>query len=309
MQQLTTCPSCQSTQMNSFIQTEAQMHPSKELFNFDQCQKCSLVSLNPRVTPNDLMNYYTDYYLPYRGAKAWGKYESLVANSQTTLDKKRAQLVKQFHNVSKDSLILDVGCGKPTFLQKCIQRFGCKGIGIDFSDEGWQAKNGNFSDLDLRVAEIKDLSESINPDVITMWHYLEHDYTPLENLKTLRKRAHSATTLLIEVPNFDSESRKKFGKNWAGWHTPRHTSLFTPDSIRVLLQNAGWQPIEILSYGTLDPYILYWMSKMEQESIAWDKNMETEFVDFVKGMVAFWPKKWQQKRRSLGVMTAIARPA
>jgi len=48
---------------------------------------------------------------------------------------------------------------------------------------------------------------------------------------------------------------------------------------------------------------------MEQKSIAWDKNMETEFVGFIKEMVAFLYKKWQQKQRSLGVMTAIARPA
>jgi hypothetical protein len=40
----------------------------------------------------------------------------------------------------------------------------------------------NISKLDLQVAEIKDLKSSLQPDVITMWHYLEHDYTPLENL-------------------------------------------------------------------------------------------------------------------------------
>jgi hypothetical protein len=232
-----------------------------------------------------------------------------VAGSQSNLDKKRTQLIEQFYSISAKSLILDVGCGKPTFLQKCVEKFNCQGIGIDFSEEGWQVKNGDFSRLDLRVAEVKDLPTEISPDVITMWHYLEHDYTPLENLKTLRERSHSETTLIIEVPNFDSESRKKFGKYWAGWHTPRHTSLFTPQSMETLLQNAGWQPVKLLSYGTLDPYLLYWMSRMELKSIAWDKNMETEFVDFVKGMIAFWPKKWQQKRRSLGVMTAIARPA
>jgi len=308
MQQLTSCPACASTRQTSFIQTKAQMHPSSETFNFDQCEDCELVFLNPRVEAAQLMDYYTDYYLPYRGAKAWGKYEKLVAGSQVSTDKKRVQTVQRFHSLRKDSLVLDVGCGQPTFLQKCIETFGCKGLGIDFSDEGWQSKNGDFTQLDLRVAEVKDLPLNLRPDVITMWHYLEHDYTPLTNLKTLRKLAHQKTTLIIEVPNLDSESRKQFGKDWAGWHTPRHTSLFNPNSIRTLLDNAGWQAVDVLEYGTLDPYVLYWMSRMEQKNIAWDKNMETEFVDFVKGMVTFLPKKWQQKKRSLGVMTAIARP-
>lgn len=310
MQSLSACPICQSTQFSAFIQTKAQMHShaNKEIFNFDQCTDCQLVFLNPRVELSDLGNYYTDYYLPYRGAKAWGKYERLVANSQLKTDAKRVELIQKYHPLSADALILDVGCGQPSFLQACLSQTDCKGVGIDFSDEGWKEKNGHFKNLNLQVGEVKDLDESLRPDVITMWHYLEHDYTPLENLKELRKRAKEDTTLVIEVPNFDSESRKEFGANWAGWHTPRHTSLFSPDNISRLLKNSGWQTEEVLTYGTLDPYVLYWMSKMEQKGIAWNKNMEEEFVSFVMGMVAFLPKKWQQQRRALGVLTAIAKP-
>jgi hypothetical protein len=69
-----------------------------------------------------------------------------------------------------------------------------------------------------------------------MWHYLEHDYTPLENLTYLKSIAKPSTTLVIEIPNFDSMSRRKYGENWAGWHTPRHISLFSPNNIELLLQ-------------------------------------------------------------------------
>jgi hypothetical protein len=58
----------------------------------------------------------------------------------------------------------------------------------------------------------------------------------------------------------------------------------------------------------MDPYLLYWMSKMEQKGIRWDKNMEEEFVQFVIGMVKFLPKRWMEKTASLGVMTVIAQP-
>lgn len=310
MQKLTACPICNAKNFSAFIQTKAQMHArsEKEIFNFDQCGNCQLVFLNPRVAPSELHHYYTQYYLPYRGAKAWGKYEPLVEGSQSKLDKKRAKLVKQFHPLSKDSLLLDIGCGKPTFLQECLKKYNCQGLGIDFSEEGWQAKNGDFSNLDLRVGEVKDLPLNLRPDVITMWHYLEHDYQPLNTLKTLRQLAKRSTTLIIEVPNLASESRKKFGANWAGWHTPRHTSLFSPENIKLALKNSGWEAQTVLTYGTLDPYVLYWMSKMEQQGIEWNKNMEAEFVSFVAGMVAFMPTKWQQKRRPLGVLTAIAKP-
>ena len=284
------------------------MHSSKELFNFDQCANCQLVFLNPRVNLDNLKNYYTSYYLPYRGSEAWGKYSKLVEGSQKKLDLKRVKRVKEMCSVSPKSLILDVGCGNPSFLKACQQELNCKTLGIDFSDEGWKEQSTLFKGLDLQVAEIKDLSLNLKPDIITMWHYLEHDYTPLENLTYLKSIAKPSTTLIIEIPNFDSISRKKYNENWAGWHTPRHTSLFSPDNIKLLLDKSGWNVSQLLTYGTLNPYLLFWMSEIEQKGIQWNKNMENEFWDFVIGMLKFMPTKWNEKKLSLGIMTVIATP-
>jgi len=308
MQQLANCPICNATSIGSFIKTTAQMHSNNELFNFDQCFECKLVFLNPRVPLEQLKNYYTSHYLPYRGAKAWGMFEKLVGNSQHRLDLKRVKRVKDAHIISSESLILDVGCGKPSFLKACHQALSCQTMGIDFSDEGWKDQPADFEGLDLKVAEIKDLPSSLQPDVITMWHYLEHDYNPIENLSYLKSIAKPSTTLIIEIPNFDSASRRKYGKNWAGWHTPRHISLFSPDNIRLLLQKSGWKVSKLFTYGTMNPYLLYWMSEMEQKGIEWDKNMENKFLGFMLGMALFMPKKWKEKSSSLGIMTVIVTP-
>jgi len=308
MHPLTHCPICNSSDIGSFIETTAMMHSSKKLFNFDQCGNCKLVFLNPRVPLDKLKDYYTAHYLPYRGAKAWGKFEHLVESSQRKLDLKRVQRIKESHSLSATSLVLDIGCGQPSFLKACKQLLNCQTLGIDFSDEGWKDQMSNFEGIDLQVAEIKDLSNNLKPDVITMWHYLEHDYTPMENLCYLKSIAKPSTTLVIEIPNFDSMSRKKFGKNWAGWHTPRHISLFSPNNITLLLEKSGWKVKQLLTYGTMDPYLLYWMSKMEKKGIKWDKNMEEEFWKFLFGMALFMPKKWMERRSSLGIMTVIATP-
>ena len=110
----------------------------------------------------------------------------------------------------------------------------------------------------------------------------------------------------MKIPNFESSSRKKFGEKWAGWHTPRHTSLFSPKNIRLLLEKSGWQVKELFTYGTMDPYLLEWMSKMEIKNIEWDKNMEGEFISFILGKLRYIPKKIKEKQSSLGIMTVIA---
>ncbi|MEM6966776.1 MAG: class I SAM-dependent methyltransferase [Bacteroidota bacterium] len=308
MEQLETCLSCHSSQLTSVQQTQAMMHPSEEVFNFDQCENCGLVFLNPRVPQMELGKYYTDFYLPYRGDAAWGKYEKWVASSQKKVDQKRTKMVSTYANIHAQSTILDVGCGKPTFLQLLYEKYGCVCIGTDFSDEGWKNNSDKFSNLELLIGDLHDLTIPARPDVVTMWHYLEHDYDPAKTLQKIKTIARPNTKLVIEVPNFDSTSRKKYGAHWSGFHTPRHTVLFTPATIKILLEKNGWEVEQSFTYGSLDPYILYWMSEQEKKNLDWSKSMESEFVGFVKGMIQFFPKAWLQRKKSLGFMTVVARP-
>ncbi len=301
------CPACSQKAFIDLIDTKVQMHPSEARFRFQQCTGCQLVFLNPRVPVHQLKAYYTDYYLPYRGPHAWGKFASFVEGSQKKLDLKRAKVINAVHPLNEKTTVLDIGCGKPTFLKACLQKYKTKSIGLDFTNTGWKDTPDIYKGIDLFVGEVKDLSADHRPSVITMWHYLEHDYAPLETLSTLRQLATPGTTLVIEVPNYDSESRRKFGAHWAGYHTPRHTFLFSPDNIRPLLQRAGWKVQEVRSQGTLDPYLLYWMSKMEKEGIDWSTSMQDRFYKFVWNKLRFEWQHLNKKNRSLGIMLAIAK--
>lgn len=303
------CGVCESENCADFIETFAQMHNNKsEKFNFDQCAECGYVFLNPSVSPEDLPKYYTEYYLPYRGASAWGKHTAQVAESDAKLNEKRAELLSEYGKIDEKSKILDIGCGKPEFLLKCVEKFNCRAYGLDFTDKGWRESREKFAKIDLTVGEIGDLPADLKFNFITMWHYLEHDYAPADTLRELREKTHQNTVLIIEVPDFESESRRKFGKYWAGFHTPRHISVFSEKNLRILLEKSGWEVIKFQKFGTLDAYVLYWMSKMEQRGIDWRKNMEDEFWQFVAGMIMFQPKRIFSKGESLGIMTAIARP-
>lgn len=309
MIRLSSCPVCQSVKTHSYSKLKAQMHSSKEVFNFDECENCKLVYLNPRLPNEELKKYYSEYYLPYRGAKAWGKYAGIVNKSLDAQDRKRVRLAEKWGNLNPNSLILDIGCGKPSFLNECKNKVGCNTLGIDFNDEGWTNRNNEeYPDIKLEVAEIKDLTEDTKPDLITMWHYLEHDYAPLQNLKHLKTIAKPTTKIIIEVPDLTSLTQEMYGDNWAGWHTPRHLSLFSPKNIELLLNNSGWNVLKIENYGTMDAYFLDWLSRMEIKGIDWKKNMEDEFPSFLLEMIKFLPKKLKKKSKSLGLMTIVAEP-
>jgi len=299
------CLVCDSDSSEEIEKCATMMGNDHEQWSFRKCSVCDMVYLSPRVKMENLDKYYTNAYLPYRGASAWGKYADLVAGDQIKIDKKRlGTILKYISNNTKT--ILDVGCGKPSFLKLVQENTGMRSVGLDFSDNGWNDDGDLYSSLDLYVGSVKDLPDNVEADVITMWHYLEHDYKPKETLQTLSDRHKKDTLLIIEVPNHDSYTRRKYTNNWSGYHTPRHTGLYTPKTMKLLLESSGWNIVNQYTYGTLDPYTLDWMSRMEQKGIDWTSSMEPHFFEYVFGKI-MRPQYYLHKYKNQGFFTTIAR--
>lgn len=312
------CPACGQTSWTVEQELRAHMHPEPEPFRMVRCSECGLVYLNPRVPAAELGRYYTEAYLPYRGARAWGMFAPLVEKGFRDTDRKRVAAVLKHADVRPGTPVLDVGCGKPTFLEALRARTGCHAMGTDFSDEGWLAEVERWHGLELQVGDIHDVTPARPPRVVTMWHYLEHDYRPRETLRRVAELCrgdgmrdgpdgrNDPVTLIIEVPDHDGWTRIRHGALWAGYHAPRHASLFTAETLSGLLERSGWKPVTVERKGTMDPYILHWMSRMEAKGVDWSKDFAPEFPGFLAGKVA-WSLRNPPSKEGLGILTAVAR--
>jgi SAM-dependent methyltransferase len=300
------CPVCNTPSTNFFISTNALMHTANnEVFNFNICNSCETVFLTNPVSLQDLDNYYTENYLPYKGAKAWGKYSSFVERSQKQLDLRRVKFLKNNCNHPQRPLhVLDVGCGDPSFLAAAKAALDCQCTGIDFSDKGWQGKN--YIGLNLSKTSIEDFQTSELFDVITLWHYLEHDYQPKKTIEQLYHYLKPGGRIIIEVPNYKSITAKLQKSKWQGWHSPRHISLFSEKSFEMLFQEPKWKIIKHLKYGTLDAFTLWWLGKMEKKGINWSANMEPEFWPLVFLKVISFPVFLFERVFSFGVQILVA---
>lgn len=307
LETLQQCPVCHSTQFVPYIQTQTMMHPPTETFTFCQCAQCSVVFLNPRIKAENLDPYYQSYYLPYRTETAWGKYAKVVAQSQENMDKERVKICTKTISLNAKSKVLDLGCGKPTFLKQLFEQTDCQAYGVDFSSNGWDDNKENWKGLHLLEGDLETV-QTLNTqfDLITMWHYLEHDYVPTETIQTLKKLLTPNGKLVIEVPNVDSLTRKWQGPYWEGWHSPRHTVLYSPDTLRFLLENNGFKVEKALKYGTMDAFALFWMGQMEYKGIDWSASMEERFVRFVLLKIATWPVFALKRFLPLGIQLVIA---
>jgi SAM-dependent methyltransferase len=302
---MATCTVCKKSESSFYQATNALMHEANnELYIFNICANCETVFLTNPVTLEKLNNYYTENYLPYRGSKAWGKYSSFVENSQKALDLKRVNFVKKYlKNNGSNASVLDVGCGNPSFLELLNQKAKVNCTGIDFSDSGWIGKN--YQDLTLMRVAIEDFKTDTLFDVITLWHYLEHDYNPNQTIETLYKCLKPGGKLIIEVPDYKSWSAKIQKSHWQGWHSPRHLSLFSKKSFDQLFKTDKWQIIQHLQYGSLDAFTLWWLGKMEKKGINWSGNMAPNFWMLVFLKVITFPVFIFEKLVPLGIQILI----
>jgi hypothetical protein len=91
-------------------------------------------------------------------------------------------------------------------------------------------------------------------DLVTMWHFLEHDYEPLRSLTLARDVLAPGGRLVVEVPRLDSLSYRLFGRRWPGVQAPQHTALYDKASLLGLVDRAGLEVVDYLPYGAFPPY-------------------------------------------------------
>jgi SAM-dependent methyltransferase len=151
------------------------------------------------------------------------------------------QYLQESYKLNSESLILDIGCGKGTFLKQMFadNEYLGKGIGIDPSYEG------DESLFDNRLLFIKEyfndghLKNIRNVSLILLRHTLEHIPGPSSFLKHLfeiiEKCNIKNVPIFIEVPDVDWIFENK--AYWDFFY--EHVNYFSKESLKSAILKAG----------------------------------------------------------------------
>lgn len=203
-----------------------------------QCHDCGLCFTNPRPTAGSIGQFYPDIYRPHHPYKA----------SQRS--RWRVRLPVPWRQAGKDypmipmhgqGRLLDFGCGGGTYMERMF-RLGWKVTGLDTSAAAIQRVR-SVSGLRGLVGSLpqEDLADE-SFDVITMWHSLEHVHHPLRTLREAQRLLAPGGKLVVAVPSIDSSPFRWFGPAWYGLDLPRHLTHFTPATLQLMLEKAGFRP-------------------------------------------------------------------
>jgi SAM-dependent methyltransferase len=226
---------------------------------FVQCQSCGLVYQNPRPTQEEMGQYYPPEYESYTDSTSDRELPWLLKKAYAYGISKRRRVVTRR---KKGGRILDVGCATGTFLLGMKELPGWEVAGVEISPHAANIARKHQLEVFTGTLEEAHLPSS-SFDAVTLWDVLEHLHDPMEGLREIHRILKPGGILVLRVPNGSSWDAKWFGPTWAGWDAPRHLYVFTIDTLKKMMEAAGFQisqmSCEIGSYPTFVLSVRFWL--------------------------------------------------
>ena len=197
------------------------------------CNTCGLVRVSPRP---DLHELYAGYIEAGHGA---------AEAVQRKLDRKNVRSIHRTHVktaiaacTTKPLKLFDMGCGAGTMLMEA-KELGLEAWGNEVNKAavdllngmGFNVWHGFTFELDLPVSQF---------DIVTNFDYLEHSYTPLEDLKTCFEISKPGGILYLKTLYLDCPAHKEKGENWQLFGLG-HFHFFSVDVLKKMVESVGYK--------------------------------------------------------------------
>jgi SAM-dependent methyltransferase len=299
------CYYCDSGCSSEFVIAQDDLTGKPGNFRFVRCDTCGLVYQNPRITVDHITQYYDDEYIAHRRKTNWGILTWFYNHAMRKHDRQKDKLVHRYASLDASSNVLDVGCGAGTFLERMHLRYGVKATGVDFKD---LSHLPSLSHAEFRCGLFNEQQLSADCfDLVTMWHFLEHDYGPLGSLAEAKRVLKSTGRIVIEVPRLDSLSFRVFRERWPGLQAPQHTVLFDKCKLLQFVERAGLEVVDYLPYGAFPSYFYLFAGVAFKIRRGKGVNLGRAVYPYFLGQILMTPVLLFERQLNLAMQTVVCR--
>jgi SAM-dependent methyltransferase len=299
------CYLCGSSRSLPFLSAEDDLTGKPGRFSFVTCAECGLRFQSPRLDVEHVKAYYDDEYIAHRKKSDWGMLTGFFNWVMDRHDRQKDALVRRYVRLDRDSAVLDVGCAVGTFLKKMGDRYGSRLAGVDFKDLGANPALRN-ADFYCGLFYEQDFG-SRRFDLITMWHFLEHDYDPMRSLRTARDLLTADGRLIIEVPRLDSLTFDLYGDRWPGLQAPQHTVLFDRAALLRAVEQSGLVVEDYLPYGAFPAFFYFFAGAAFKLLRGKGLNLSRAIYPYFLGQLLFAPVLAFEKHLNFAMQTVVCR--
>ena len=299
------CYLCGARDADPFITAQDDYTGKPGRFTFVVCRRCGLRYQNPRLTIDEIKFFYDDEYIAHRKKTDWGMLTGFFNWAMSRHDRQKEAIVSRFVPLGAGSEVLDVGCAVGTFLQHLRSQYDVGATGVDFKD---LSASPSLAGVDFRCGLFYEQDfDRKRFDLITMWHFLEHDYDPMRTLRTARELLRDDGRLVIEVPRLDSMTFRLFGRRWPGLQAPQHTVLFDKGSLLAATDAAGLDVVEYLPYGAFPAFFYFFAGAAFTLLHGKGLDLRKAIYPYFIGQILMAPALLFEKQLNFAMQTVVCR--
>lgn len=204
----------------------------KHLFYFRnfpivKCQHCTLIYSALKPSSLNIKKIYEDDGSYPQGTKL-----------RPFANKLRIKWISLF---CKKGKLLEVGCGDGGLLEVAQNTGRYKIKGVEINRKAVEYAN-KFRDLDVVVGTVFEQNFGEGEfDGVIMWHVIEHLENPLNELKEVYRITRNNGYVFISTPNVSHPKAIVAGKKWHYFGPPGHLWYFSPKTLALLVEKAGFK--------------------------------------------------------------------
>lgn len=238
------CPVCSSPRTELFSPAFDRLLGRPQVsWEVWQCRDCHHGWTQPPLAEEEIASYYPDDYL---GDAQRALQEFLAGRLQRSRSwRKETEKVRELERLLSGGCILDVGCADGKFLW-ALNPASWRRTGVEFSKPVVELVQSRMPDLELLCGDIYHPAlQTGSFDAVTFWHVLEHLPRPRDVLMRVRDLLRPGGWVLVSLPNLDSLQARLFRRYWYAFDdVPRHLHHFSPQSLDILLHEAGFSVLD-----------------------------------------------------------------
>lgn len=145
--------------------------------------------------------------------------------------------------------ILDIGSGRGWMLYFMRKYFKYdRTVGTQIALNAYIFSKDKLG-LEIYNQDLLELSLEKKFDIITILHVLEHVENPEKYVEKINELLNKNGSLYIEVPNYNSWTRKLTQKHWLALDLKHHLFFFTPSSLVSLLKKYNLEVKKIRTFS------------------------------------------------------------
>jgi Zn ribbon nucleic-acid-binding protein len=263
------CPACNSN--------EAATGFEKDGFGFVSCAKCGTLYQSPRPE----LSAFEKFYVNSPSSNYWAEvfFPAIAESRRKLIFQPRVKQIGEYCDKNKiaHNTVIDVGAGFGIFLEEWRnQNPKDKICAIEPGEKlANSCRDRGFETLETTSENSREWFGK--GDLITCFEVIEHVYSPLEFIVSLKKLTRPGGYVMISGLGVDGYDIQILWEKSKSISPPHHINFMSIEGFEILFKRAGFENIDILTPGKLDAEIV--SKSIQQEML---ENSNYRFASSIK---------------------------